>query len=179
MEHESVRSRESVEKQKSFVDAVRSLINKQSREGNSNTPDYILAQYIDGCLLAFEMAVQQRETWHGRDPRPSHTIYGIPIDGPHETTSLQSAANVQLKTRMQKEIKDLKAQLADARGELDFINAQYVDEEDKNLTMDAQLLKYKAKLAKAEARVQELETFDNKAMAHDPTWYGYLKRVLK
>jgi len=55
------------------------------------------------------------------------------------------------------EIKDLKQKLEEAQGELSFINAQYVEEEDKNLTMDAQLLKYKAKLKASEKRGKELE----------------------
>jgi hypothetical protein len=54
-----------------FVEELAELINKHSQENASNTPDYILAQYLQGCLGAFETAVQQRETWHGRDPRPS------------------------------------------------------------------------------------------------------------
>jgi hypothetical protein len=47
------------------------LLNRASRENASNTPDFILAQYLIGCLEAFETAVQQRETWYGRDARPS------------------------------------------------------------------------------------------------------------
>ena len=54
-----------------FSDELRSLINKHSRERFSNTPDFILGQYMEACLNAFETAVQQRETWYGRDARPS------------------------------------------------------------------------------------------------------------
>lgn len=54
-----------------FNEQLRGLINRNSRENASNTPDVILAQYLEGCLLAFETAVQQRETWYGRDARPS------------------------------------------------------------------------------------------------------------
>lgn len=46
------------------------LLNRASRENASNTPDFILAQYLMGCLEAFEVAVQQRDTWYGRDARP-------------------------------------------------------------------------------------------------------------
>ena len=55
----------------SFIDELQALINKHSLENASNTPDWILAQYIEGCLTAFNMAVQQRENWWGRDPRPA------------------------------------------------------------------------------------------------------------
>jgi hypothetical protein len=52
---------------------ITSAINYHSAENDSNTPDYILAQYLLGCLAAFNMAVQQRETWYGRDARPLET----------------------------------------------------------------------------------------------------------
>ena len=54
-----------------FIEELKSVINRHSRENNSNTPDFILAQYLESCLLAFETATQQRETWYGRDARPS------------------------------------------------------------------------------------------------------------
>lgn len=54
-----------------FQAEVAALINKHSRENESNTPDFILAQYLETCLLAFSTATQQRETWYGRDARPS------------------------------------------------------------------------------------------------------------
>ena len=55
----------------SFERELESLINRHSKEGISNTPDFILAQYLLSSLSAFNTAVQQRETWYGRDARPS------------------------------------------------------------------------------------------------------------
>ena len=49
--------------------AVASALNRYSAENPSNTPDWILAQYLLGCLAAWNMGVQQRETWYGRDAR--------------------------------------------------------------------------------------------------------------
>jgi len=46
------------------------LLNCHNMELASNTPDYILAQYLIGCLKVFNIAIQQRETWYGRDPGP-------------------------------------------------------------------------------------------------------------
>ena len=57
----------------SFEKAVEDVINRHSAENDSNTPDFILAQYLMGCLQAYNTATQQRETWYGRDPRPSCT----------------------------------------------------------------------------------------------------------
>lgn len=60
------------DKPQAFKQELERLINKWSMENESNTPDFILARYISGCLKAFTTAVQQRETWYGRDARPSH-----------------------------------------------------------------------------------------------------------
>jgi hypothetical protein len=54
-----------------FERELESLINKHRQESASNTPDFILAQYLSACLVAFNVAVQQRETWYGRDARPT------------------------------------------------------------------------------------------------------------
>jgi hypothetical protein len=42
------------------------LINCQGMENGSNTPDFILADYLMSCLQAFDAAVERRERWHGR-----------------------------------------------------------------------------------------------------------------
>ena len=60
-----------IEKQYDFRKELIQVINKYSKENSSNTPDIILGEYLESCLLAFDTAVQQRETWYGRDSRPS------------------------------------------------------------------------------------------------------------
>ena len=70
-ELESLINRRSKEMDDKFEKELESLINRHSKENEANTPDFILAQYIAGCLLAFNTAVQQRETWYGRDARPT------------------------------------------------------------------------------------------------------------
>ena len=52
---------------------LQQVINRHSAENVSNTTDFILAQYLVACLAAFNTATQQRETWYGRDPRPTET----------------------------------------------------------------------------------------------------------
>ena len=52
-----------------FEQEVRKLINRYSIEKYSNTPDFILAEYLSGCLNAFNYAVQRREVWYGRVER--------------------------------------------------------------------------------------------------------------
>lgn len=46
---------------KSFRKALEELINEYSKENGSNTPDFILADYLIDCLDAFDNAVNRRE----------------------------------------------------------------------------------------------------------------------
>ena len=45
-------------------------INRACAENGSDTPDFILAEYLMGCLVVFDDAVKAREKWYGREPRP-------------------------------------------------------------------------------------------------------------
>lgn len=49
-----------------FRDELAALINKYSLENGSDTPDFLLASYLEQCLLVFGQAVQSREQWYGR-----------------------------------------------------------------------------------------------------------------
>ena len=46
-----------------FKTELQELLNKHCRENQSNTPDFILAQYVDDCLRAFESAQIARVIW--------------------------------------------------------------------------------------------------------------------
>jgi len=41
------------------------LINCESRELDSNTPDFLLAEFMVKCLDAFELTSNRREVWYG------------------------------------------------------------------------------------------------------------------
>ena len=43
-----------------FAIELEHLINKHSMEGGSNTPDFVLARYLMGCLDAFDLAITDR-----------------------------------------------------------------------------------------------------------------------
>jgi hypothetical protein len=58
----------------SLQEKLTNILNEASAENASNTPDFILAEYMLACLSAFDTAVQQRETWYGRDARPSGPV---------------------------------------------------------------------------------------------------------
>jgi len=57
-----------------FQDELESLINKHSQENGSDTPDFILASYMNECLLAFNSAVSARESWYGRLLTPTTNV---------------------------------------------------------------------------------------------------------
>lgn len=48
----------------SLWDEVQSVLNRHSRENKSQTPDFILAQYLASALEAFEQAVNARDSWY-------------------------------------------------------------------------------------------------------------------
>jgi hypothetical protein len=51
---------------RNFKRELTTLLNSYSFENDSNTPDFILARYLLNCLNAWNDAVMERETWHGR-----------------------------------------------------------------------------------------------------------------
>lgn len=57
---------------------IEQAVNRVSAENGSNTPDFILADYLVSCLAAFDRAVQARERHYGRVPTlgPAPTVSG-------------------------------------------------------------------------------------------------------
>ena len=55
---------------KTFRDELEELINRHSLENGSNTPDFLLAGYLDACLEAFDEAVRVRDQWYGVSLKP-------------------------------------------------------------------------------------------------------------
>jgi hypothetical protein len=53
-----------------FGEELRSLLNRCSAENGSDTPDFILAEYLESCLRNWDRAVCAREKWYGREPVP-------------------------------------------------------------------------------------------------------------
>jgi hypothetical protein len=54
----------------SFGKELESLLNHYSKENDSNTPDFILAEYLRQCLAAWNLAIAAREEWYGRKLSP-------------------------------------------------------------------------------------------------------------
>ena len=59
---------------------IEHAINCNSAENGSNTPDFMLAEFLTDCLTAFDRAVKAREKWYGRDPGVGPA--GMRTDGP-------------------------------------------------------------------------------------------------
>ena len=52
-------------KHSEFKKELEGLINRYSMESESNTPDFILADFLKNCLSAFNVAVCARSSWYG------------------------------------------------------------------------------------------------------------------
>ena len=59
-----------IEKELGFEKELERLINKYSMENGSDTPDFILAAYLKRCIENFNITVNRREKWYGRDLEP-------------------------------------------------------------------------------------------------------------
>lgn len=57
---------------------IAAAINSVSAENGSNTPDFILAEYLTDCLAAFDKASRARERWYGKEL----SIVAVPITEP-------------------------------------------------------------------------------------------------
>lgn len=57
-------------KRAEFVERIRTAIDCLSMENGSNTPDFLLAEYLCDCLAAFDRAVSLRDKWYGRGAEP-------------------------------------------------------------------------------------------------------------
>ena len=50
---------------KTFRRELMNVINKHSKENGSNTPDFILAEYLIDCLRTFDKIIKLRTEWYG------------------------------------------------------------------------------------------------------------------
>lgn len=57
-----------------FLSELTSLLNRHCKENGSGTPDFILAEYLCGCLTQFNAAVNRREAWYGREQVTAHVV---------------------------------------------------------------------------------------------------------
>jgi hypothetical protein len=53
-----------------FQQELQKLLNRCCIENESDTPDFILAQYLVNCLNTFQAAARDRDRWYGFQPWP-------------------------------------------------------------------------------------------------------------
>jgi hypothetical protein len=58
-------------KREAVLKRLEHVVNSLSLENESNTPDWILARYLVGCLDVFDACVRERERWYGRADSPA------------------------------------------------------------------------------------------------------------
>lgn len=64
-----------------FRKAIERAINRHSMERGSNSPDFLLAQYLTDCLAAFDKALTRREAWYGRTTEDKQETFRDPHTG--------------------------------------------------------------------------------------------------
>ena len=68
-----------------FREELKSLLNCHNMESGSDTPDFILARYLEGCLEAYDSAIRLREEWYRikqkNNPDENETIGSIVRNG--------------------------------------------------------------------------------------------------
>ncbi len=53
-----------------FKKDLAEVLNKHSMENGSDTPDFILAEFLHGCLMVFDKLMKRRERWYSNDAKP-------------------------------------------------------------------------------------------------------------
>ena len=71
-----------------FREGLEALINRCSKENGSNTPDWILAEYLSDCLANFDLATMRREKWYGRNE-----VDAVCLDNPKETSKAKEVSD--------------------------------------------------------------------------------------
>ena len=63
-----------------FEKELEELVNRYSKENDSDTPDFILARYLNACLDNFSAAIKDREQWYGREKHVEDLPLAQPTD---------------------------------------------------------------------------------------------------
>lgn len=69
-DHEREMDERDLRRETEFTEELQSLLNRYGAEKASNTPDFILANYVKQCLVIFAEASNAREKWYGKELRP-------------------------------------------------------------------------------------------------------------
>ena len=70
---DAIEIEEKIEERK-FSKELENLINRYSKENGSDTPDFILSDYLNQCLETFDKILQAREQWYGCNLKRTEVI---------------------------------------------------------------------------------------------------------
>ena len=90
---------EFAEVEPTFEQELCALINRHSMENHSDTPDFILCEFLRKSLETFDIAVRLRERWYGREdngPAPDHPDAESGWPGGGESTPLYQISEPEL-----------------------------------------------------------------------------------
>ena len=59
----------------SLESKISELLNVYNQESLSNTPDFILAEYLTNCLNAFNYATKERDRWYNIKLEPGNSCF--------------------------------------------------------------------------------------------------------
>lgn len=84
---------------KAFVDKITEVINYHSKENGSDTPDFILAQYLNGCLNNWNKSVKAREKYYSKDreellDKVEASFYAVPLEYANSVRFFNIASSV-------------------------------------------------------------------------------------
>lgn len=92
-----------------FQEDLRALINRYSKENESNTPDFVLAEFLLQVLEAFNRATNTRTTWFRPEgcEKPTTELTLIPVNatGFSVTELTQMHPDVKLPDTWEAEVK--------------------------------------------------------------------------
>ena len=74
-----------------FQEELQILLNRYSKENASNTPDFILAEYILMCLNAFNIATIERNAWYNIEYK--NKVLEKPLENDYNYISEQKKKN--------------------------------------------------------------------------------------
>jgi len=61
-----------------LITEIRRAINRTNAEAGSDTPDFVLAEFLIACLAAFDTATASRGRWYGCHQRPGDALQAAP-----------------------------------------------------------------------------------------------------
>lgn len=64
-----------------FRKELEALINRCRMENGSDTPDFVLADYLTACLQAFNAATVARDRWYGLSLQNNHVVIPLQDEG--------------------------------------------------------------------------------------------------